>query len=65
VAELSDNVFLLEECPHDWLFPQCSAVVSLNLSFLVGFFTLILYFTIQILAAISSSKRKLRQREGE
>ncbi|KAH1230559.1 Sterol 3-beta-glucosyltransferase UGT80B1 [Glycine max] len=27
VAELSDNVFLLEECPHDWLFPQCSAVV--------------------------------------
>ncbi|ESW15541.1 hypothetical protein PHAVU_007G080800 [Phaseolus vulgaris] len=27
LAELSDNVFLLEECPHDWLFPQCSAVV--------------------------------------
>ncbi|MCI11713.1 sterol 3-beta-glucosyltransferase, partial [Trifolium medium] len=26
-AEVSDNVFLLEECPHDWLFPQCSAVV--------------------------------------
>lgn len=22
-----DNVFLLEDCPHDWLFPQCSAVV--------------------------------------
>jgi len=38
VAELSDNVFLLEECPHDWLFPQCSAVVSLNLSLRVGLY---------------------------
>ncbi|XP_020426338.1 sterol 3-beta-glucosyltransferase UGT80B1 isoform X1 [Prunus persica] len=27
-TEASDNVFLLEDCPHDWLFPQCSAVVS-------------------------------------
>ncbi|XP_061345113.1 sterol 3-beta-glucosyltransferase UGT80B1 [Gastrolobium bilobum] len=27
LEEVSDNVFLLEECPHDWLFPQCSAVV--------------------------------------
>ncbi|KAL5069713.1 hypothetical protein RYX36_020600 [Vicia faba] len=27
LAEISDDVFLLEECPHDWLFPQCSAVV--------------------------------------
>ncbi|KAK2404381.1 sterol 3beta-glucosyltransferase [Trifolium repens] len=27
LAEVSDNIFLLEECPHDWLFPQCSAVV--------------------------------------
>ncbi|KAJ1424984.1 UDP-glucuronosyl/UDP-glucosyltransferase [Sesbania bispinosa] len=27
LAEVSDNVFLLEECPHDWLFPRCSAVV--------------------------------------
>ncbi|KAH0976882.1 hypothetical protein GBA52_026601 [Prunus armeniaca] len=26
-TEASDNVFLLEDCPHDWLFPQCSAVV--------------------------------------
>ncbi|XP_031500806.1 sterol 3-beta-glucosyltransferase UGT80B1-like [Nymphaea colorata] len=25
--EISDNVFILEECPHDWLFPQCFAVV--------------------------------------
>ncbi|CAK9154145.1 unnamed protein product [Ilex paraguariensis] len=25
--EIPDNVFLLENCPHDWLFPQCSAVV--------------------------------------
>ncbi|XP_057974828.1 sterol 3-beta-glucosyltransferase UGT80B1 isoform X2 [Malania oleifera] len=25
--EVPDNVFLLEDCPHDWLFPQCSAVV--------------------------------------
>ncbi|KAJ7974048.1 Sterol 3-beta-glucosyltransferase [Quillaja saponaria] len=27
LAEVPDNIFLLEECPHDWLFPQCSAVV--------------------------------------
>ncbi|XP_077248673.1 UDP-Glycosyltransferase superfamily protein [Tasmannia lanceolata] len=27
LAEVPDNVFLLEDCPHDWLFPQCSAVV--------------------------------------
>ncbi|CAL0328576.1 unnamed protein product [Lupinus luteus] len=27
LEEVADNVFLLEECPHDWLFPQCSAVV--------------------------------------
>ncbi|KAE9589103.1 putative sterol 3-beta-glucosyltransferase [Lupinus albus] len=27
LAEVPDSVFLLEECPHDWLFPQCSAVV--------------------------------------
>ncbi|OIV98871.1 hypothetical protein TanjilG_21702 [Lupinus angustifolius] len=27
LEEVDDNVFLLEECPHDWLFPQCSAVV--------------------------------------
>lgn len=25
--EIPKNVFLLAECPHDWLFPQCSAVV--------------------------------------
>ncbi|XP_019264597.1 PREDICTED: sterol 3-beta-glucosyltransferase UGT80B1 isoform X2 [Nicotiana attenuata] len=25
--EIPENVFLLTECPHDWLFPQCSAVV--------------------------------------
>ena len=33
VTEVPDNVFLLEECPHDWLFPQCSAVVSFTLCF--------------------------------
>ncbi|RDX82337.1 Sterol 3-beta-glucosyltransferase UGT80B1 [Mucuna pruriens] len=27
LTEVPDNVFLLEECPHDWLFPQCSALV--------------------------------------
>ncbi|XP_054786841.1 sterol 3-beta-glucosyltransferase UGT80B1 [Prosopis cineraria] len=27
LTEVPDNIFLLEECPHDWLFPQCSAVV--------------------------------------
>ncbi|CAO2834082.1 unnamed protein product [Amaranthus hypochondriacus] len=26
-SELPDNVFLIENCPHDWLFPQCSSVV--------------------------------------
>ncbi|GLT32123.1 hypothetical protein SLA2020_068110 [Shorea laevis] len=25
--EVPENIFLLEDCPHDWLFPQCSAVV--------------------------------------
>lgn len=29
VQEIPENVFLLAECPHDWLFPQCSAVVSI------------------------------------
>ena len=33
VTEVLDNVFLLEECPHDWLFPQCFAVVSFTLCF--------------------------------
>ncbi|KDP30763.1 hypothetical protein JCGZ_15192 [Jatropha curcas] len=27
LTEVPDNVFLLEDCPHDWLFPQCAAVV--------------------------------------
>ncbi|KAK3043879.1 hypothetical protein RJ639_000578 [Escallonia herrerae] len=27
LPEVPDNIFLLEDCPHDWLFPQCSAVV--------------------------------------
>ena len=27
-VETPENVFLLVDCPHDWLFPQCSAVVS-------------------------------------
>ncbi|KAL7176170.1 hypothetical protein ACSBR2_029682 [Camellia fascicularis] len=27
VPEVSDSVFPLEDCPHDWLFPQCLAVV--------------------------------------
>ncbi|XXG73523.1 hypothetical protein AAC387_Pa07g2428 [Persea americana] len=27
LPEVPDFVFLLEDCPHDWLFPQCSAVV--------------------------------------
>lgn len=28
VAEPNDNIFLLDNCPHDWLFLQCKAVVS-------------------------------------
>ncbi|KAJ8762107.1 hypothetical protein K2173_007195 [Erythroxylum novogranatense] len=27
ITEASDNFFLLKDCPHDWLFPQCAAVV--------------------------------------
>ncbi|KAK1262873.1 Sterol 3-beta-glucosyltransferase UGT80B1 [Acorus gramineus] len=27
ILEVPDNIFLLEDCPHDWLFPLCSAVV--------------------------------------
>ncbi|KAH9618974.1 hypothetical protein KSS87_016978 [Heliosperma pusillum] len=26
-SEVSGDVFLLEDCPHDWLFPQCAAVI--------------------------------------
>ncbi|KAG0570975.1 hypothetical protein KC19_6G201900 [Ceratodon purpureus] len=25
--EVPENIFLLSDCPHDWLFPQCAAVV--------------------------------------
>ncbi|KAB5568477.1 hypothetical protein DKX38_002270 [Salix brachista] len=25
--EVPDSIFLLKDCPHDWLFPQCAAVV--------------------------------------
>ncbi|XP_057993844.1 sterol 3-beta-glucosyltransferase UGT80B1 isoform X2 [Hevea brasiliensis] len=27
LTEVPDTVFLLEDCPHDWLFPQCAALV--------------------------------------
>ncbi|MCO5550843.1 hypothetical protein L7F22_004336 [Adiantum nelumboides] len=27
LKEIPDSIFLLENCPHDWLFPQCAAVV--------------------------------------
>lgn len=27
LQETPDSIFLLENCPHDWLFPQCAAVV--------------------------------------
>lgn len=27
ISEFPADVFLLEDCPHDWLFPQCAAVV--------------------------------------
>ncbi|KAG6435850.1 hypothetical protein SASPL_100730 [Salvia splendens] len=26
-SNMPDNVFVILDCPHDWLFPQCSAVV--------------------------------------
>ncbi|OEL38900.1 Sterol 3-beta-glucosyltransferase UGT80B1 [Dichanthelium oligosanthes] len=28
-SEVPVDVFILEDCPHDWLFPRCAAVVSL------------------------------------
>jgi sterol 3beta-glucosyltransferase len=27
LTEVPENIFLLTDCPHDWLFPQCAAVV--------------------------------------
>ncbi|CAB4283193.1 unnamed protein product [Prunus armeniaca] len=27
MAEPSDSVYLVDNCPHDWLFQRCSAVV--------------------------------------
>lgn len=27
VAGLNKSVYLLDNCPHDWLFPRCTAVV--------------------------------------
>ena len=27
VSEVSENIYMLKHAPHDWLFPQCSAVV--------------------------------------
>lgn len=27
LKETPESIFLLENCPHDWLFPQCAAVV--------------------------------------
>ncbi|CAL1363100.1 unnamed protein product [Linum trigynum] len=27
LMEPPEDIFLLEDCPHDWLFPQCAAVV--------------------------------------
>lgn len=35
VTEVPENIFLLTDCPHDWLFPQCAAVVHLS-SHLLG-----------------------------
>ncbi|KAF2850174.1 glycosyltransferase family 1 protein [Plenodomus tracheiphilus IPT5] len=26
-ADCPDNVFMIDNCPHDWLFPRCAAVV--------------------------------------
>lgn len=30
VAEPTEYVYLLDNCPHDWLFARCSAVVKLE-----------------------------------
>lgn len=40
VAEPKDFVYLLDNCPHDWLFLQCSAVVSLSQLLLVFLYLL-------------------------
>lgn len=28
VPEVPENIYLVSDCPHDWLFPRCAAVVS-------------------------------------
>lgn len=30
-AESNKSVYLLDNCPHDWLFPRCTAVVPTEL----------------------------------
>ncbi|KAK9134446.1 hypothetical protein Syun_013776 [Stephania yunnanensis] len=37
LLEASDNIFLIEDCPHDWLFPQCAAVCNVNLQLFSAF----------------------------
>ncbi|KAG0501704.1 hypothetical protein HPP92_001776 [Vanilla planifolia] len=27
IPEVPSNIFLIDDCPHDWLFPRCTAVV--------------------------------------
>lgn len=27
ISEVSSDIFFIDDCPHDWLFPQCTAVV--------------------------------------
>ena len=31
MAEEKNSVYLLDNCPHDWLFPKCTAVVPAKL----------------------------------
>ncbi|KAM1791678.1 hypothetical protein ACFX12_035616 [Malus domestica] len=41
LAEPKDFIYLLDNCPHDWLFLQCKAVVRLN-TLVCGFLSVVL-----------------------
>ncbi|WOK94628.1 sterol 3-beta-glucosyltransferase UGT80B1 isoform X2 [Canna indica] len=37
LSEMSVDVYLLGDCPHDWLFPKCAAVVSIKCIIIFSF----------------------------
>lgn len=51
MTDVPENIFLLADCPHDWLFPQCAAVVQ---SSYMASWESILGFTLQIVPLCAS-----------